>query len=939
MKEVLSRLAPAAASLVLIASLGAPGCGGGSGVGAPHEQHCRLNSDCPSDRFCADGVCTLECREDRDCTTGERCAAGRCTAITDGGTQADGSDAAGRDGGEPPNNEPILRGETVCGPNNWIDPTTLGERDPQRLAGRAVGLLLIGGFRCSGFLIDNRHLVTNYHCACSPGQRVEAVFGFMPGTNLTTLRRNAQNRFWCTLASDGGTLFRDPLYDVAVLNCDANPGVGYPGETWGFLRLETRVPAMNDPIYVIHQNCDEVEVPGCDGRADWTQRISPGRVVSARGGRTGGDPGEMCGDPTGQADKSFSHDADTLGGSSGGPALASESHRVIGINFGGNVEAGMDVHTPTCSADGYRNVAIRMTSICNELPWFRGLDVCEGCAVRNACGGCDALPGRVGDACGACGRLVCDGPERLTCSDPGRNACGGCSSLSNAPGTSCGMCGHYECNGLDTVRCMEGAGNACGGCAMLPNPPATPCGTCGAYACSGDNSTRCAGDHSRNACGGCANILNTPGASCGRCGHYECDGLDAVRCAEGAGNACGGCIALAAAPGTPCGTCGTYVCQGTDTVRCSDHAPNACGGCSSLANAPGSACGACGMYECSGADATRCADRPRNACDGCAVLSNAPGAPCGRCGMYACDGTDAVRCVEGMINACGMCGPTPPEICDGLDNDCDGAADEDFTCRRGASRSCVTSCGTPGNQTCNASCSWDTCTGPGICAPRATRCSADGRSVEQCSADGCRWTSVMSCGCGCGGGSCAASCPFSLNTHYEVRNDGRMYATPTYLGPRAGAGVIEAATAGADVRWEASDARCGGARGSVWQLWRTSQGFVSFCLTLDASVASVSSATVRAYLRGQHDIIGNRASGYNWTQGGSVASPGRPDPAGAICVDETCSYPATSPFSFSVSPGIRRCVTIWSLGGCGALDAQDIWLDAVDMSISGIQRP
>lgn len=33
---------------------------------------------------------------------------------------------------------------------------------------------------------------------------------------------------------------------------------------------------------------------------------------------------------------------------------------------------------------------------------------------------------------------------------------------------------------------------------------------------------------------------------------------------------------------------------------------------------------------------------------------------------------------EGVLNACGFCGPEPEEVCDGEDNDCDGEIDEDF---------------------------------------------------------------------------------------------------------------------------------------------------------------------------------------------------------------------------------------------------------------------
>jgi hypothetical protein len=67
----------------------------------------------------------------------------------------------------------------------------------------------------------------------------------------------------------------------------------------------------------------------------------------------------------------------------------------------------------------------------------------------------------------------------------------------------------------------------------------------------------------------------------------------------------------------------------------------------------------------------------KNACDGCAMLAHAPGSPCtagiGEClasAAWECDGREAVVCAA-VAKA-----PTP-EICDGKDNDCDMAVDED----------------------------------------------------------------------------------------------------------------------------------------------------------------------------------------------------------------------------------------------------------------------
>jgi hypothetical protein len=91
-----------------------------------------------------------------------------------------------------------------------------------------------------------------------------------------------------------------------------------------------------------------------------------------------------------------------------------------------------------------------------------------------------------------------------------------------------------------------------------------------------------------------------------------------------------------------------------------------------------------------------------------------------------CDGTvdEGFDCAMGMEAACEtVCGSTgrgtcgldcslpgpsqcnpPGELCNGLDDDCDGAPDNGLPCLRGTEVDCTTSCGTAGRGTCTAAC-------------------------------------------------------------------------------------------------------------------------------------------------------------------------------------------------------------------------------------------
>jgi hypothetical protein len=74
-------------------------------------------------------------------------------------------------------------------------------------------------------------------------------------------------------------------------------------------------------------------------------------------------------------------------------------------------------------------------------------------------------------------------------------------------------------------------------------------------------------------------------------------------------------------------------------------------------------------------------------------------------------GTTGARTCDSVTCNWGSCVP-PVETCNGRDDDCDGSCDEGWTCCAGRLGSCTSSCGTSGTMLCSASCAWGPCTPP-----------------------------------------------------------------------------------------------------------------------------------------------------------------------------------------------------------------------------------
>lgn len=189
----------------------------------------------------------------------------------------------------------------IVGDVDWVEVTTLEPSSIERQRTRAVGNVSIParGVRCSGFLIERNVLVTNAHCVPNAASAA--------GLTVTFDREHGVPRENWSVYSCSEFLGKSTALDFTLLGCS-----GSPGDIYGTLPLSDVPVEVGDDIYVVHQNCDFYETPGCAP----DKKLSPG-TVSGVGYR-------------------IRYDADTATGSSGAPALRrSGNHEVIAIHHSG----------------------------------------------------------------------------------------------------------------------------------------------------------------------------------------------------------------------------------------------------------------------------------------------------------------------------------------------------------------------------------------------------------------------------------------------------------------------------------------------------------------------------------------------------------------------------------------------------------------------------
>lgn len=341
-------------SILLLTLLVATGCKDGDGSIDPTDPGTGTDTDNPADGSDGDGSGDRDPNgnsTDGDGTDGNGSDGNDGDGI-DGSGDGDVTDGSGS-GTDPqvPTNPDCVeklgldrigpRQEVIIGTNTWYPSTQLTDTMMKSNAAATVYVRMRAS-RCTGFLVSDDVIMTNNHCIANSSEASGVYVRFDWVSNNGTYKQYTCDEFIGT----------NSALDFTLVRCKGSPGKYHPQVVLGSYQGKT-----NYPIYVPQQNCDYYSSSSCVP----TQKVSEGVLV-------------------GSGTTTVSHNADTLGGSSGSPIFDKASHKVIAIHNaglstsgGGGTNYGIQMYKIVdYIKDNFSSVSVNSSST-RDPAW----DVCE----------------------------------------------------------------------------------------------------------------------------------------------------------------------------------------------------------------------------------------------------------------------------------------------------------------------------------------------------------------------------------------------------------------------------------------------------------------------------------------------------------------------------------------------------------------------------------
>jgi len=221
--------------------------------------------------------------------------------------------------------------EATCGDDDKRNTACYQDSHPSEYErGRAVARLLINGSSlCTGWLASSEsHLITNEHCIGSALDALNTDYEFL--AEAPDCGSSNCQLCWPGTVFSGATLIQySSNLDYALVQINS----GDPAATYGYLEIDNRVAVVGEQIYIPQH-------PG--GRAkefaiESTDPCDTGGVC-----RVNTITASPC---SGSGYNDVGYYADTEGGSSGSPVLATSSHKVIALHHCANCpNRGVPIH-------------------------------------------------------------------------------------------------------------------------------------------------------------------------------------------------------------------------------------------------------------------------------------------------------------------------------------------------------------------------------------------------------------------------------------------------------------------------------------------------------------------------------------------------------------------------------------------------------------------